>query len=94
MHTDKYLVLLQEVLPERVTDVPAPVLCHVWFQQDGAPSHCERFVRAKKSIMYYTPDNSEMDLVVRISLAAATFVKCPVVSNKPTNPCRVGVQRA
>ncbi|GFW55823.1 uncharacterized protein TNCV_122071 [Trichonephila clavipes] len=40
----KYLVFLQEVLPELLTDVPAPIRRLMWFQQDGALSHYARHV--------------------------------------------------
>ncbi|GFT69210.1 uncharacterized protein TNCV_2253661 [Trichonephila clavipes] len=39
LHSHKYLVFLQEVLPELLTDIPAPIRRRMWFQQDGAPSH-------------------------------------------------------
>lgn len=41
----KYLVFLQEVLPELLTNVPSPVRHRMWFQQDGAPSHYGACVR-------------------------------------------------
>ncbi|GFW99733.1 uncharacterized protein TNCV_3419631 [Trichonephila clavipes] len=45
LDSGKDLVFLQEVLPELLTDVPAPVRRHMWSQQDGAPSHYGRCVR-------------------------------------------------
>ncbi|GFS99180.1 uncharacterized protein TNCV_1600241 [Trichonephila clavipes] len=33
-----------EVLPELLTDVPTPVRCRMWFQQDGEPSHYGRCI--------------------------------------------------
>ncbi|GFW01257.1 DUF4817 domain-containing protein [Trichonephila clavipes] len=45
LDSHKYLVFLQEVLPELLTDVPAPIRRRMWFQQDGAPSHYTRHVR-------------------------------------------------
>lgn len=113
LDSDKYLVFLQEVLPELLTDVPAPVRRRMWFQQDGAPSHYGRCVRdhldrtfpnrwigrggpvawpprspdlspldfflwgAMKSLVYDTPVNSAVDLVARISIAAATIRETP-----------------
>ncbi|GFT06454.1 hypothetical protein TNCV_3355911 [Trichonephila clavipes] len=38
--------------------------------------------------------NSEMDLVARISIAAATIRESPVFSNIYVNPCHVGIVRA
>ncbi|GFX08071.1 transposable element Tcb1 transposase [Trichonephila clavipes] len=107
LDSHKYLVFLQEVLPELLTDVSAPIRRRMWFQQDGAPSHYARHVRehldrtfpnrwigrggpvawpprspdlspqdfflwgAMKGLVYDTPVVSEMDLVARISIAAA-----------------------
>ncbi|GFV28720.1 hypothetical protein TNCV_3986701 [Trichonephila clavipes] len=48
----------------------------MWFQQDGAPPHYER-CGVKKSLMYDTPVNSEMDLVTRIPIAAAMIRETP-----------------
>ncbi|GFV38866.1 uncharacterized protein TNCV_2814821 [Trichonephila clavipes] len=45
LDSHKYLVFLQEVLPELLTDVPAPIRRRMWFQQDRAPSHYARHVR-------------------------------------------------
>ncbi|GFT08897.1 uncharacterized protein TNCV_4104141 [Trichonephila clavipes] len=45
LDSHKYLVFLQEVLPELLTDVPAPIRRRMWFQQDGAPSYYARHVR-------------------------------------------------
>ncbi|GFV01333.1 uncharacterized protein TNCV_2125621 [Trichonephila clavipes] len=45
LDSHKYLVFLQEVLPELLTDVPAPIRRRMCFQQDGAPSHYARHVR-------------------------------------------------
>ncbi|GFX00424.1 uncharacterized protein TNCV_2090741 [Trichonephila clavipes] len=45
LDSHKYLVFLQEVLPELLTDVPAPIRRRMWLQQDGAPSHYARHVR-------------------------------------------------
>ncbi|GFT11046.1 uncharacterized protein TNCV_1084151 [Trichonephila clavipes] len=44
LDSDKYLVFLQEVLPE-LTDVPASVWHSVSFQLDGAPSDYGRCAR-------------------------------------------------
>ncbi|GFU93266.1 DUF4817 domain-containing protein [Trichonephila clavipes] len=41
---DKYLVFLQEVLPELFIDVPAPARRRLWFLQDGAPFHYGRCI--------------------------------------------------
>ncbi|GFV12386.1 transposable element Tcb1 transposase [Trichonephila clavipes] len=45
LDSHKYLVFLQEVLPELLSDVPAPIRRRMWFQQDGASSHYARHVR-------------------------------------------------
>ncbi|GFX02091.1 DUF4817 domain-containing protein [Trichonephila clavipes] len=115
LDSHKYLVFLQEVLPELLTDVPAPIRRRMWFQQDGAPSHYARHVRehldrtfpnrwigrggpvawsprspdlspldfflwgAMKGLVYDTPVVSEMDLVARISIAAARIREMPGV---------------
>ncbi|GFW07589.1 DUF4817 domain-containing protein [Trichonephila clavipes] len=104
-----------EVLPELLTDVPAPIRRRMWFQQDGAPSHYARHVRehldrtfpnrwigcggpvawpprspdlspldfllwgAMKGLVHDTPVVSEMDLVARISIAAARIREMPGV---------------
>lgn len=45
-----------------------------------------------KIIMYYTPVNSEMDLVAKITVAVATICKSQIYSNIFRNPCpKVGV---
>ncbi|GFY09750.1 DUF4817 domain-containing protein [Trichonephila clavipes] len=115
LDSHKYLVFLQEVLPELLTDVPAPIRRRMCFQQDGAPSHYARHVRehldrtfpniwiecggpvawppgspdlspldfflwgAMKGLVYDTPVVSEMDLVARISIAAARIREMPGV---------------
>ncbi|GFY13481.1 hypothetical protein TNCV_1803521 [Trichonephila clavipes] len=43
LDSGKYLVFLQEVLPEQSTNFPAPVRCRMGFQQDGALSHYGRW---------------------------------------------------
>ena len=43
--SDKYLVFLQEVLPEHLTDVPALVWPSMWFQQNEASFYYGRCVR-------------------------------------------------
>ncbi|GFR13710.1 hypothetical protein TNCT_639981 [Trichonephila clavata] len=40
LDSDKYLVLLQELLPKLLPNVPAPVWRCMWFQRDGVPSSC------------------------------------------------------
>ncbi|GFV26044.1 transposable element Tcb1 transposase, partial [Trichonephila clavipes] len=77
------LVFLQEVLPELLTDVPAPIRRCMWFQQNGAPYQYGRspdlfpqdffLWGTMKSLVYDTPVNSEMDLEARISIAATTI---------------------
>ncbi|GFW46040.1 DUF4817 domain-containing protein [Trichonephila clavipes] len=115
LDSHKYLVFLQEVLPELLTDDPAPIRRRMWFQQDGAPSHYATHVRehldrtfpnrwigrggpvawpprppdlspldfflwsAMKGLVYDTPVVSEMDLVARISIAAARIREMPGV---------------
>ncbi|GFQ70916.1 transposable element Tcb1 transposase [Trichonephila clavata] len=44
LDSDKYLVFLQEVLSELLTDVLTPVRRRMWFQQDGASSQYGRCV--------------------------------------------------
>ncbi|GFX61163.1 uncharacterized protein TNCV_4565581 [Trichonephila clavipes] len=44
LDSGKYLIFLQKVLPELLTDVPAPVRLHMGFLQDGEPSHYGRCV--------------------------------------------------
>ncbi|GFX82535.1 DUF4817 domain-containing protein [Trichonephila clavipes] len=115
LDSHKYLVFRQEVLPELLTYVPAPIRRPMWFQQDGAASHYARHVRdhldrtfpnrwigrggpvvwpprspdlspldfylwgAMKGLVYDTPVVSEMDLVARISIAAARIREMPGV---------------
>ncbi|GFV36331.1 transposable element Tcb1 transposase [Trichonephila clavipes] len=115
LDSHKYLVFLQEVLPELLTDVPAPIRRGMWFELDGAPSHYARHVREHldgtfpnrwigsggpvawpprsqiyplwiffsgvlwKGLVYDTPVVSEMDLVARISIAAARIRELPGV---------------
>ncbi|GFQ68467.1 hypothetical protein TNCT_136911 [Trichonephila clavata] len=45
LDSDKYLVYLQEGLPELLTDVPVPVRNCMRFRHKGAPSHYGRYVR-------------------------------------------------
>ncbi|GFR28562.1 uncharacterized protein TNCT_563891 [Trichonephila clavata] len=44
LDSDKYLVFLQEILLELLTDIPAPVRRYKWLQQYRAPPHYERCV--------------------------------------------------
>ncbi|GFY12451.1 uncharacterized protein TNCV_1798731 [Trichonephila clavipes] len=44
LDSGKYHAILQEVLPELLTDVPAPIRCRMWFQQDEVPSLYRRCV--------------------------------------------------
>ncbi|GBM56489.1 hypothetical protein AVEN_110508-1 [Araneus ventricosus] len=34
-----YLILLEQVLPELLQDVPIAIRKRMWFQNDGAPAH-------------------------------------------------------
>ncbi|GFX11883.1 transposable element Tcb1 transposase [Trichonephila clavipes] len=86
LDSHKNLVFLQEVLLELLTDVFTPIRCRMWFQQDGAPFHYGRRgtiwtvhfqTGVMQSLVHDTPVNSEMDLVVRISITAATIRETP-----------------
>lgn len=46
LNSENYLIFLQEVLPGLLENVPLPIRREMIFQQDGAPAHFGRFVRA------------------------------------------------
>ncbi|GFV28514.1 uncharacterized protein TNCV_3984651 [Trichonephila clavipes] len=81
LDSHKYLVFLQEVLPELLTDVPASIRRRMWFQQNGASC------TTRLSFPKWTWSHGYPSLLLG-------SVKCPVFSKMFGNPCRVGAVRA
>lgn len=107
LDAQKYLIFLEEVLPDLLKDVPFRIRRKMWFQHDDAIMHCAIPVREYlnqtfkdrwigrggpvswpphspdlssvnfclwgtfKAIVYETPVACDMDLVARITVAAA-----------------------
>ncbi|GFV99826.1 hypothetical protein TNCV_5081861 [Trichonephila clavipes] len=67
MDSDKYLIFLQEVLPELLTDIPVPVWSRMRFFS----------LRLHEEAVYDASVNSGMDVVARISIAAAMIHETP-----------------